>query len=86
MSETTMSETAMFDKAVSKSPALSPEASAAAMLPPETPAERSGLPVAAMAAAGLVGLIVGTTALLWAHFGSTVFFEMMRAGFISCFG
>jgi hypothetical protein len=30
-------------------------------------------------------LVVGTTA-LWAHYGSTVFFEMIRAGFAACFG
>jgi hypothetical protein len=30
-------------------------------------------------------LMAGTTA-LWAHYGSTVFFEMIRTGFIACFG
>jgi hypothetical protein len=34
---------------------------------------------AAMAAAGV-------TFWLWAHYGATVFFETIRAGFAACFG
>jgi hypothetical protein len=34
---------------------------------------------AAIAAAGF-------TAWLWAHYGATVFFESIRAGFAACFG
>ena len=34
----------------------------------------------------LGGLILAGTVALWAHYGSTVFFEMIRAGFIACFG
>jgi hypothetical protein len=37
--------------------------------------------VAAGAAAALLG-----TVLLWAHYGTTVFFETIRAGFAACFG
>jgi hypothetical protein len=38
-------------------------------------------------AAGLfAALAVGGTVLLWAHYGSTVFFETIRAGFAACFG
>jgi hypothetical protein len=33
------------------------------------------------AAAALIG-----TVLLWAHYGTTVFFETIRAGFSACFG
>jgi hypothetical protein len=29
--------------------------------------------------------LVGTI-LLWAHYGTTVFFETIRAGFAACFG
>jgi hypothetical protein len=43
-------------------------------------------PVAAFVAAGAVVLLLGGTVLLWAHLGTAVFFEMMRAGFVACFG
>lgn len=34
-----------------------------------------------------VAALVGAGAVaLWVHYGSTVFFEMIRAGFIACFG
>ncbi len=36
--------------------------------------------------AGVVGLLLAGTTALWAHLGTTVFFEMMRAGFVACFG
>ena len=29
---------------------------------------------------------VGVTGWLWAHYGATVFFETIRAGFAACFG
>jgi hypothetical protein len=29
---------------------------------------------------------VGATVWLWAHYGATVFFETIRAGFAACFG
>jgi hypothetical protein len=35
----------------------------------------------AVAALALLG-----TVLLWAHYGATVFFETIRAGFAACFG
>jgi hypothetical protein len=38
---------------------------------------------------GLVVLIamgIGGTMALWAHYGSMVFFEMIRTGFVACFG
>jgi hypothetical protein len=31
------------------------------------------------------GVIVAATAALWAYFGTTVFFEMVRTGWIACF-
>jgi hypothetical protein len=37
-------------------------------------------------AAIAVGLILGGTVLLWAHYGATVFFETIRAGLSACFG
>jgi hypothetical protein len=36
--------------------------------------------------AALGGLILAGTLALWAHYGGTVFFEMIRAGLIACFG
>jgi hypothetical protein len=34
----------------------------------------------------LVMLALVGTILLWAHYGTTVFFETIRAGFAACFG
>jgi hypothetical protein len=31
------------------------------------------------------GALAAVTALLWVHYGSAVFFEMLAAGFASCF-
>jgi hypothetical protein len=31
-------------------------------------------------------VVVGLTGWLWAHYGGTVFFETIRAGFAACFG
>jgi hypothetical protein len=35
--------------------------------------------------AGVFGMLVAATALLWVHYGTAVFFEMIRAGFAACF-
>ena len=40
---------------------------------------------AAWAGAGIVGALAAGTVLLWAHYGSTVFFEMIMAGLAFCF-
>jgi hypothetical protein len=45
---------------------------------------RMSLPLVAVGA--LVGLVFAGTVLLWAHYGTTVFFETIRAGFSACFG
>jgi hypothetical protein len=37
-------------------------------------------------AAALVTLALLGTIMLWAHYGTTVFFETIRAGFAACFG
>jgi hypothetical protein len=34
----------------------------------------------------LVMLALVGTIILWAHYGTTVFFETIRAGFAACFG
>jgi len=41
---------------------------------------------AAGVALALVAVVLGGTVLLWAHYGTTVFFETIRAGFAACFG
>jgi hypothetical protein len=37
-------------------------------------------------AAAAIAVALGGTVLLWAHYGTTVFFETIRAGFAACFG
>jgi hypothetical protein len=39
-----------------------------------------------IAAGVLVVLALAGTVLLWSHYGTTVFFETIRAGFVACFG
>ena len=39
-----------------------------------------------LVAAGAVVLALAGSTLLWAHYGATVFFETIRAGFVACFG
>jgi hypothetical protein len=40
---------------------------------------------ALVAAAALFGALLAVTLALWAHYGSAVFFEMIRAGLAACF-
>ena len=40
-------------------------------------------PVLLIALAG--GLLLATTLALWAYYGTAVFFEMVRAGWVACF-
>ncbi len=37
-------------------------------------------------ATALVAIALIGTGLLWAHYGTAVFFETIRAGFVACFG
>jgi hypothetical protein len=39
-----------------------------------------------IAIGAIVAAALGGTVLLWAHYGTTVFFETIRAGFSACFG
>jgi len=40
-----------------------------------------------LVAAGLAAAVaLAGTVMLWAHYGTTVFFETVRAGFAACFG
>ena len=49
-----------------------------------TATRRNTLPLVLVST--VAGLLIASTLLLWAHYGTTVFFEMIRAGFIACFG
>jgi hypothetical protein len=40
----------------------------------------------ALAVAAICAALLGGSVLLWAHYGTTVFFETIRAGFVACFG
>jgi hypothetical protein len=53
----------------------------AAQHPPTRPMMTARVAVAV----ALTGAILGTV-LLWAHYGTTIFFETIRAGFSACFG
>jgi hypothetical protein len=39
-----------------------------------------------LVAAGGVACLLAGTLVLWAHYGTAVFFETLRAGFVACFG
>jgi hypothetical protein len=47
-------------------------------------ANRRPLPLLLLGAA--IGLMLAGTIALWAHYGTAVFFEMIRTGFAACFG
>jgi hypothetical protein len=34
--------------------------------------------------AGVTGMLLAAAVALWAHYGTAVFFEMIRAGFAAC--
>jgi hypothetical protein len=54
---------------------------------PETIAPRSPLISRQLLLVGaVVMLALMGTVMLWAHYGATVFFETIRAGFAACFG
>lgn len=48
-----------------------------------TAASRFSLPVALLAAG--VAVVLAATLSLWAYYGTAVFFEMVRAGWVACF-
>ena len=45
---------------------------------------RRALPI--VLGAGALGALLAVTVALWAHYGTAVFFETIRAGFAACFG
>ncbi len=52
-----------------------------ALLPPA----RKARAVAAFAGAGLGAALLLGALILWFHYGTTVFFEMIASGFAACF-
>jgi hypothetical protein len=54
---------------------------------PETVAPHSPSTARPLLLAGaVVAVALLGTVMLWAHYGATVFFETIRAGFAACFG
>ncbi|MGN6750724.1 MAG: hypothetical protein ACTHJS_19260 [Xanthobacteraceae bacterium] len=47
---------------------------------------RPGVSGSLFVVSALVALALIGTGLLWAHYGTAVFFETIRAGFVACFG
>ena len=43
-------------------------------------------PLPLVIVSALAGLVVAGTAALWVHYGTAVFFEMVRSGIAACFG
>jgi hypothetical protein len=43
------------------------------------------VPRALVIGAGVFGVMVAAALALWVHYGTTVFFEMIRAGIAACF-
>lgn len=48
--------------------------------------QQDASPRALVAASIVAAVVVGGTVLLWAHYGTTVFFETIRNGLAACFG
>ncbi len=50
----------------------------------QQPSSRLALPSSMVAAAALVAVLVAGAVVLWAHYGTAVFYEMVAAGIASC--
>ena len=53
------------------------------MMPEAATVRRRALPLI-LGATGI--LLIAGTLLLWAHYGTAVFIEIIRAGYVACFG
>ena len=49
------------------------------------PSQRFASRPVIMASATVVGILLAGTVLLWAHYGSAVFYEMILTGIAACF-
>jgi hypothetical protein len=63
-----------------------PLSSTSKMRPDAERAAPQAAPRLALTAGALAALALAGSVLLWAHYGTTVFFETIRAGFAACFG
>jgi hypothetical protein len=52
----------------------------------EVTASRAGSRPFVVAGAAIAAATAAGTAWLWTHYGTAVFFETIRAGFVACFG
>ena len=52
---------------------------------PDTVTRQNMTPRSVFIIAGVLGLVFAATLALWAHFGTTVFYEMILAGIAACF-
>ncbi len=53
-----------------------------------TPSDRASprhFPLALVVTAGLAGMLFAVTIVLWVHYGSAVFYEMLLTGIAACF-
>ena len=55
-------------------------------LPELAMSETASINRLALLLAAVFGVLIAGTAVLWAHYGTAVFFEVIRAGFVACFG
>jgi len=51
---------------------------------PQLPSSPIALPRPMVALAALVAVLVAGTVVLWAHYGTAVFYEMIASGIASC--
>jgi hypothetical protein len=51
----------------------------------DTPPASKAVSMLVVLGAGVAGLAVVATVALWFHYGTQVFFEMIRTGFAACF-
>jgi hypothetical protein len=49
------------------------------------PAQRFASRPLVVLSAGIFGILLAVTLVLWAHYGSAVFYEMILAGVAACF-
>jgi hypothetical protein len=52
---------------------------------PDTVSSERSVPVPLVLLAAVVGVLLATTIVLWAHYGGAVFLEIIAAGIASCF-
>ena len=61
-----------------------PEELSKDMVMPADASPRATVPI--LAGAAVIGLLLAGTIALWVHYGTAIFFEMIRTGIVACFG